>query len=426
MRFTIKQATSGSERIGTFTGFIKSPGAVIETPTSALFTQGGSVTHVTSEVLSKIFTTPKLLWVPLSNSYQLETGLKAQGQGIAKFAGLTGHVTSITPHSASEVTPVGHFEHGKVPLWTKNGKKMITADSYMDLMEVFQPDIILAIADSRTSLGEGYKRILKSVDRTCGFLEKCVDRYKGSKQLQTSSLIGVIVAAGVPSKCDECITHILKYKDSLGGVALAGLTDGTEESLKLVNDKIEGIFARVNTKLPKNLLRIVEGCWNPAVVLSAIENGFDVFDGSYPLKLSNVGHALALNFDLNQNDSEPCILDLNDERYKEDFRPVLAGCECLACKKHTRAYIRHLLNTREMLSSVLLSIHNLHHFDQFFKHARHHIASNTFKLYKQHITKQYEAYKQPLTNGVNEHKGKTALPQVTKKLKVSDEEMHCS
>lgn len=58
-------------------------------------------------------------------------------------------------------------------------------------MEVYQPDIILAIADSRTSLGEGYKRISKSVDRSYNLLDKCVERYKGSKQLQNSTLIGM-------------------------------------------------------------------------------------------------------------------------------------------------------------------------------------------------------------------------------------------
>lgn len=427
MRFTIK-ASYGRERIGTLSGFTKSPGAIIETPTAALFTQGGSVTHITSEVLSKIFTTPQLLWVPLSNSYQLEPGLKAQGQGIAKFAGLDGHFTCITPHSASEVTPAGHFELGKVPLWTKNGKKLITADSYMDLMEVFKPDLILAIADGRTSLNEGYKRILKSVDRTCSLLEKCVERYKNSKKLQDSSLIGVIVAAGVPKKCDECIKHILKYKDSLGGVALAGLTDGTEESNKLTNDKIEDIFERIGNELPKELLRIVEGCWDPATVLSAIEHGYDVFDGSFPLKLSNAGHALALNFDVNKDNIESCVVDLNDERYKEDFRPVLAGCECLACRKHTRAYIRHLLNTREMLSSVLLNIHNLHHFDQFFRHARHHIAAKTFQIYKQHICKQYVTCELPVTsNGGNEKTDKKVVsPRLNKKIKVSGENIPSS
>lgn len=61
----------------------------------------------------------------------------------------------------------------------------------MDVMELFKPDIFFAIADSRTSLSEGIKRIGKSVDRTCSMLDKCVSRYKGSKVLKLqSSLIG--------------------------------------------------------------------------------------------------------------------------------------------------------------------------------------------------------------------------------------------
>lgn len=90
--------------------------------------QGGSVVHLTAEVLAQVFSNTQLLWLPLSNSIQLETGVKLQNDGVAKFAGLLGHVTCATLHSLSEVTPSGHFELDRVPLWTKNGKKMITAN----------------------------------------------------------------------------------------------------------------------------------------------------------------------------------------------------------------------------------------------------------------------------------------------------------
>lgn len=59
--------------------------------------------------------------------------MKAQGQGVGKFAGLPEHVTCVMPHNASEVTPAGHFELETVPLWTKNGKKMISADRYYNV-----------------------------------------------------------------------------------------------------------------------------------------------------------------------------------------------------------------------------------------------------------------------------------------------------
>ncbi|CAH2102735.1 unnamed protein product [Euphydryas editha] len=422
MHFIVKQTGVGGERIGHLTDFVKIPGTILETPTAALFTQGGSVVHLTADVLSWVFCSPQLLWVPLSNSIQLEIGVKVQNDGVAKFAGLSGHATCVTLNNLSEVTPSGHFEPNKVPLWTKNGKKMISANRYMDVMEIFKPDIILAIADGRTSLAEGNKRVSKAVDRTKQMLKECLDRYKASKDLQSSMLVGVIVGVANSRKFDESIQNILNHVNTLGGVALEGITDGTEESMDVEIDKLKEVFEKIGSNLPKDLVYIIEGCWNPAVILSAIEYGWDIFDGSYPVKLTNAGVALKLNFDVTKENDTMYLLDMIDERYKEDFKPILEGCECLACKKHTRAYIRHLLNTREMLASVLLSIHNLHHFDQFFRHARQHIASKTFATFKQHITKQCEMLKTFAPDrykGLNGALEKPTL-QKNKKIRVSD------
>ncbi|CAG9796728.1 unnamed protein product [Diatraea saccharalis] len=420
MRFIIKHASCGGERVGNLTGFAKMKTAVIETPTAALLTQGGSVVHLTVDVLSKVFTSPHLLWVPLSNSARLEIGVKAQGEGIAKFAGLQGHVTCATLHNASEMTPPGHFEANFVPMWTKNGKKMITADRYMDIMEIYTPDILLAIADSHITLNEGQKRISKSVERSRVLLDTCVNRYVNSKRLQDCALIGVITGTGINEKCDHCIKHLLTHKEHLNGVALSGMTDGSEESLKIEKDKLETIFKSISESIPSELVKFIEGCWTPDIIMTAIQYGWDVFDGSYPSKLTNAGQALALNFDVDKNCDELCLLDLNDVRYKEDFRPILEGCECHTCKKHTRAYIQHLLNTREMLSTVLLSIHNLHHFDQMFVHARRHIASSTFDVYKLHIVKQYERYKQQVPIESDSEKDKDTV-QTAKKICVSND-----
>lgn len=58
----------------------------------------------------------------------------------------------------------------------------------------------------------------------------------------------------------------------------------------------------------------MEGCWNPAVIMTAIEHGWDVFDGSYAVKLTNAGQALAMEFDVNRYTNQMCVLDLNDEK----------------------------------------------------------------------------------------------------------------
>ncbi|XP_050671056.1 queuine tRNA-ribosyltransferase accessory subunit 2 [Leptidea sinapis] len=378
---------AGCERLGCLTGISKSPKTVIETPTAALMTQGGSVVHLTADVLARVFTEPKLLWVPLSNSIQLEAGLQAQGEGVAKFAGLPGHVSCATLQNISEITPNGHYELDKVPVWTKNGKKLLTAERYMELMEVFKPDIILAIADGRTSLDEGSKRISKSVDRTQKMLNVCMEKYKCSEVLADSLILGVIVGCGSEKMLEKSIENIFKYSDILAGVAISGLSDGSERSFN-ASDKLSIIFKKISDTIPKNFLKVLEGSWKPDVVLTAIEYGWDIFDGSLPLKLTNLGYALRLHFDINKNNDSVYVLNMNYDRYKDDFNPILDGCECLTCRKHTRAYIQHLLKTREMLSSVLLSIHNLHNFDQLFCHARRHIAAKTFDLFKKYIQEQ--------------------------------------
>lgn len=80
------------------------------------------------------------------------------------------------------------------------------------------------------------------------------------------------------------------------------------------------LFFGFQGSLPNDLLRIVEGSWNPAVIVTAIEHGWDVFDGSYPIKLTNKGHALSLNFDVYRYSGDPCIMDLNDIRYDRYLR----------------------------------------------------------------------------------------------------------
>ena len=67
----------------------------------------------------------------LMNCLQLENGVKIQNEGVSKFAGLPEHMTCVSLNNLSEATPPGHFEADKVPLWTKNGKKMLTANRYI-------------------------------------------------------------------------------------------------------------------------------------------------------------------------------------------------------------------------------------------------------------------------------------------------------
>lgn len=81
----------------------------------------------------------------------------------------------------------------------------------------------------------------------------------------------------------------------------------------------------------------------------AVESGMDLVDGALPYRLAESGCALLWSRrDLNRS------LDLNDQQFKRDYEPISKQCPCLACTKHTRAYIHHLLETHEILASILL------------------------------------------------------------------------
>lgn len=78
-------------------------------------------------------------------------------------------------------------------------------------------------------------------------------------------------------------------------------------------------------------------------------------------------------------------ISLKDDKYREDFEPLIESCQCLCCRKHTKAYIHHLLMTKELLAPVLLSVHNLHHYLEFFKSIRTAVKKEDLELLRNNI-----------------------------------------
>jgi tRNA-guanine family transglycosylase len=76
-------------------------------------------------------------------------------------------------------------------------------------------------------------------------------------------------------------------------------------------------------------------------------------------------------------------LNLRDNRLRKEMVPIKQGCECFACKRHTRGYIHHLINTHEMLADVLLNMHNQHQYALFFGGIRDSIQAGKFDEYKE-------------------------------------------
>lgn len=195
----------------------------------------------------------------------------------------------------------------------------------------------------------------------------------------------------------------------MGGVSIGGL--GMGESPR----ERRAVLRTVAAELPSPLLRVCVGLSTPLEVLDAmLAGGVDVINSPFPFQLTLSGHALV--FSLEQDalgagakeegeSPEPkrrrleagaaavgeeeattsAILNLWDRRWRQDARPLLPECPCLACRRHSRAYIHHLLLAHEMAGEVLLHAHNLEHCLRFFQEARRHVLAGTLLQYRAHI-----------------------------------------
>ena len=112
--------------------------------------------------------------------------------------------------------------------------------------------------------------------------------------------------------------------------------------------------------LPADRPRYLMGVGNPTTLLEAIALGVDMFDCVLPTRTARLGTAF----------SSEGRLNLKNARFTRDFGALDSACTCSTCSQYSRAYLRHLVNTKEMLGAILLTIHNLHFLLALMRRAR--------------------------------------------------------
>ncbi len=146
------------------------------------------------------------------------------------------------------------------------------------------------------------------------------------------------------------------------GYGIGGYSVGEPHDLMLES------LVPVCEALPANRPRYLMGVGNPTTMLKAIGLGIDMFDCVLPTRTARLGTAF----------SSQGRLNLRNARFARDFGPLDPECECPTCATYTRAYVRHLVNTKEMLGAILLSMHNLHYLLELTRRARRAITQGTY------------------------------------------------
>lgn len=152
----------------------------------------------------------------------------------------------------------------------------------------------------------------------------------------------------------------------LDGYAVGGLAVGE------THEEMYHILDEVVPHLPENKPTYLMGVGTPANILEAVDRGVDFFDCVYPSRNGRHGHVYTNHGKLN----------LFNQKYELDPRPIEEGCQCPACRNYSRAYIRHLLKAKEMLGMRLCVLHNLYFYNHLMEEIREAIEEHRYSSFK--------------------------------------------
>ncbi|WP_296118193.1 tRNA guanosine(34) transglycosylase Tgt [uncultured Eubacterium sp.] len=208
-----------------------------------------------------------------------------------------------------------------------------------------------------------------SVDRTTRWLERCkkeMQRLNGLEDTinKNQMLFGINQGAIFD---DIRIDHAKRISEmDLDGYAVGGLAVGES------HEEMYHILDVTVPHLPEDKPTYLMGVGTPANILEAVDRGVDFFDCVYPSRNGRHGHVYT-NFGK---------LNLFNQKFERDMRPIEEGCQCPACRTYSRAYIRHLLKAKEMLGMRLCVLHNLYFYNTMMEEIRDAIDMGNYQNYK--------------------------------------------
>ena len=258
----------------------------------------------------------------------------------------------------------GVFFHSHI-----DGKKIFMGpEESMRIQSNLASTIAMAFDECPPALAER-SYVEQSVARTYRWLVRCRDEMERLNSMEDTInrdqlLFGINQGAIYE---DIRIDHAERIAElDLPGYAIGGLAVGES------HEEMYHILDCVVPHLPENKPIYLMGVGTPANILEAVERGVDFFDCVYPSRNGRHGHMYTNHGKIN----------LFNEKYREDSRPIEEGCGCPACRNYSRAYIRHLLKAKEMLGYRLGVLHNLYFYNTMMEEIRQSIEDGRFQSYK--------------------------------------------
>ena len=353
---------------------------VIETP---VFMNVGTVAAIKGAVSTDDLRQIKTQ-VELSNTYHLH--VRTGDKLIKELGGLHKFMAWDKPI----LTDSGGFQVFSLAGIRKIKEEGVTFNSHIDGRKIFMgPEesmqiqsnlgstIAMAFDECPPALAER-KYVEDSVARTTRWLHRCKAEMARLNSLDDTinkeQLLFGINQGAVYN--DIRIEHakIISELD-LPGYAVGGLAVGES------HEQMYDVLDHVVPYLPQNKPTYLMGVGTPANILESVERGIDFFDCVYPSRNGRHGHVYTNHGKLN----------LFNQKFEKDMRPIEEGCGCPACRTYSRAYIRHLLKAKEMLGMRLCILHNLYFYNTMMEEIRDALDAGMFATYKKNKLASMEA-----------------------------------
>lgn len=245
-------------------------------------------------------------------------------------------------------------------------KHLFTPENVMDTQRIIGADIMMAFDECPP--GDSDRAYAsKSLDLTSRWLDRCFNRFSTTEPLygHQQSLFPIVQGCTFPDLRAKAAESVLQY--NADGYAIGGLAVG--EPAEVMYSMIEV----VNDILPTDRPRYLMGVGTPANLLEAIDRGVDMFDCVMPTR--NGRNGMIFTWD--------GIINIRNKKWEKDFSPIDEKSDCFVDRVYSKAYLRHLNVSGEMMAAQIASMHNLAFYLQLVKAAREHIIAGDFASWKQ-------------------------------------------
>jgi queuine tRNA-ribosyltransferase len=310
---------------------------------------------------------PDELWgmgyrLVLANAYHLAlrpgAALVKEFGGVAKFMGFPGAVlTDSGGFQAMSLAKINSIDESGIRFRSHldGAPVMLTPERAVEIQEQLGSDIMMAL-DECTPYPAAHERARKSLELTARWAERCV----AARRSTTQALFGIAqgsVYADLRRTSARQITSL-----EFDGFAAGGLSVGEPK------DAMREMAALTASMLPGSRPRYLMGVGTPEDLVAAIGMGYDMFDCVMPTRNARNGMAF----------TSAGRISIKRAEHARDPRPLDEKCECRPCRSHSRAYLRHLFMSGEILAARALTEHNLYFYARLMRDAQAAIASRNF------------------------------------------------